>query len=131
MNMVDINQVFLSNTFRGDQLDGEEPVLTIKQVEVKSFDDGVQKLNLHFAEEKRTLVCNKTNAKKIAKAFGTETAQWVGKKIQLYADLVDFHGKTVEGIRVRPVKSANGPVQQKAAPEVPFDDAVADIGETF
>ncbi len=122
--MVDINQVFLSNTFKGEELDGEEPVLTIKQVEVKSFDDGVQKLNLHFAEDKRTLVCNKTNAKKIAKAFGTETAQWAGKKIQLYFDEdVEYGGKTVGGIRVRTGK--------KPKPEPEFNDSVADIGDTF
>ncbi len=126
MNMVDINQVFLSNTFRGDQLDGEEPVLTIKQVEVKSFDDGVQKLNIHFVEEKRTLVCNKVNAKKIAKAFGPETAAWVGKKIQLYFDEdVEYGGKTVGGIRVRTGKKS------KPAPEPDFDDSVENIADTF
>ncbi len=119
--MVDINQVFTGSTFKGEDLNGEEPVLTIKHVEVKEFENGNKKLNVHFVGEEKTLVCNKTNAKKIAKAFGPETAAWGGKKIQLYFDEdVEYGGKTVGGIRVRTGKSPKQPPAE-------FNDSTDDI----
>lgn len=127
--MVDINQVFTANTFKGEELQGDEPVLTIKHVDVKDFGDGGKKLVLHFLEDQRTLVCNKTNSKKIAKAFGNETAQWGGKRIQLYFDEdVEYGGKTVGGIRVRTGKK---PAAQKPASIPEFDDRVDDVADTF
>jgi hypothetical protein len=63
------------------------------------------------------LVCNKTNANRIAHAFGTNTDNWIGQEITLFTDLVDFQGKAVEAIRVRAKKpiAAAPPVRQASA----------------
>lgn len=100
----------LSNVFGGDSLKaadlkGSEPTVTISNVEMKKFDNG-NKLVISFEGKKKTLVCNKTNANRIAYAFGTNTDNWIGREITLFTDLVDFQGNTVEAIRVRAKKEA-------------------------
>jgi hypothetical protein len=102
---MDIAQVFSGDSLKAADLQGGEPVVRIASVELKKFDDG-NKLVISFEGKKKTLVCNKTNANRIAFAHGTDTDGWVGKEIQLYVDLVDFKGDTVEAIRIRPKKPA-------------------------
>lgn len=110
----------LSNVFGGDSLkaadlQGNEPTVVIEKVEMKKFDNG-NKLVLSFEGKKKTLVCNKTNANRIAYAYGTDTDNWVGQEITLFTDLVDFQGKAVEAIRVRAKKKAAAPPPQQRQP---------------
>lgn len=107
----------LSNVFGGDSLkaadlQGNEPTVTIANVEMKKFDNG-NKLVISFEGKKKSLVCNKTNANRIAFAFGTNTDNWIGQQVTLFTDMVDFQGKLVEAIRVRAKKPATAP---RAAP---------------
>lgn len=122
--MVDISQVFSGDTLKAADLQGHEPTVTIESVEVKDFESG-KKLIIRFVGKKKALVANKTNAGRIAYAHGNSTEGWVGKQIQLYTDLVDFQGKPVEAIRVRPVKA-----QPKAQQVHDFDDPV-ELDKTF
>ena len=46
------------------------------------------------------MVLNVTNSRTITKLFGPETDNWVGKKIILRAEEVDFKGERVLGLRV-------------------------------
>ena len=49
------------------------------------------------------MICNKTNAKAIAKATGSPFIEdWKGKQIALYIASVRAFGETVDGLRVRP-----------------------------
>lgn len=121
--MVDINEIF-GETLKAVDLKGAEPTVTIAKVEVKEF-DGKRKLAVSFVGKKKILVCNTTNARRIAMGHGSETEHWVGKKIQLYTDIVDFQGRPTEAIRVRPVKA---PAPQPAAD---FNDSVSDVADTF
>lgn len=58
---------------------------------------------IYFTDLDKGLVCNKTNAKLIAKALNSDdTEEWVGKVIYLYSTEVEFGGDMVDGIRVRP-----------------------------
>ena len=101
----------LSTVFGGDTLkaadipQGAEPTVTIASVEQKKFDNG-NKLLIKFVGKKKALVCNKTNAKRIAMNHGSNTDQWIGKQITLYVDIVDFQGEPTEAIRVRPTRQA-------------------------
>lgn len=122
----------LSSVFGGDTLkaadlpNGVEPTVTIASVEQKKFDNG-NKLLIKFVGKKKALVCNKTNAKRIAMNHGSNTDQWVGKQITLYVDIVDFQGEPTEAIRVRP--SRQTPAQQ-VRPADDFADRVPDhIGD--
>lgn len=118
---MELSQVFGGDSLKAEDLQGAEPIVTIAKVEMKQFDKG-NKLAISFVGKKKVLVCNKTNANRIAFGHGNDTDGWIGKKIQLFTDLVDFQGKTVEAIRVRPIKDA--PQPKSAAVE--FNDDIAD-----
>ncbi len=127
---MELSDVFQSETLKAADLGGNEPTVTIEAVNLKEFDNG-NKLVVTFVGKKKALVCNKTNANRIAFAHGTNTDGWIGKKIQLYTDLVDFQGSTVQAIRVRPIKPQAATAKQAVAQAMPFNDSVADVGDTF
>lgn len=106
---MDINQVYSGNSFKAEDLGDQEPTFIITAIEMKPFDKG-NKLVLSFQGEKKTLVCNKTNAKRIAFMFGNDTNHWVGQSITLYTEHVDFQGEIVPAIRIKVIK------QKTAAP---------------
>jgi|HubBroStandDraft_3_1064219.scaffolds.fasta_scaffold00290_13 hypothetical protein len=127
---MELSDVFGGPTLKADDLKGTEPTVTIAKVEMVEFDKK-KKLVISFVGKTKVLICNKTNANRIAFVNGSNTDKWIGKKIQLYSDIVDFQGKAVEALRVRPIK----PTPAAAAPGPDFDDPVADVGkpleETF
>ena len=57
---------------------------------------------LFFQGKERGLVLNKTNANNIVIAYGDEMDDWAGKKLILYEAMVDFQGRSVPAVRVRP-----------------------------
>ena len=126
---MELSEVFQSDTLKAADLQGAEPVVVIATVDMKKFDNG-NKLIITFVGKKKALVANKTNSKRIAMAHGSNTDKWIGKKIQLYTDIVDFQGEPTQAIRVRPVKDEPKAASVKAPP-ADFDDSVADIGENF
>lgn len=105
---MDISDVYSGDSLKAADLKGAEPTVVIADVEMKKFDNG-NKLVISFQGKKKTLVCNKTNANRIAFAYGNNTDNWIGKEITLFTDLVDFQGNTVEAIRVRAKKPAAKP----------------------
>ena len=56
---------------------------------------------VYFEGKDKGLALNKTNGKTIASLFGTDTDQWIGKKIAIYPTETSMGGETVECIRVR------------------------------
>jgi hypothetical protein len=58
---------------------------------------------LYFAEVKKGLVLNKTNATTIGSVHGQELEGWTGKEIELFEQMVPFQGQNVAAIRVRAV----------------------------
>jgi hypothetical protein len=102
MNM-DVNTVFSGDSLKAADLQGREIPVTIANVAMKKFDNG-NKLVLHFEGKKKTLVCNKTNAKRISSMYGTNTDLWIGNEITLYTDQVEFQGDLVDAIRVKVIK---------------------------
>lgn len=112
----DISDVFgSSELLKAADLQGHTPTVVIAAVEPRQFKDG-GKLVISFQGKKKKLICNKTNAGRIAYMYGTKFPAWVGKEIQLYTDLVEFNNKTVEAIRVRPPQKRNGQVAAAPAP---------------
>ena len=106
--MANIDEVFGSGkTLKAADLDGDEITLTIEKVEIKEFeDDGEVKRKpiVHFLGSDKALVCNVTNSRVIAEAYGKETDGWHGKSITLFPTRVEFSGKLVDAIRVRILK---------------------------
>src|SRR5688500_15027782 len=55
-----------------------------------------------FAGRDKKLALNKTNGKAIATLYGSNTDDWVGKPIAIYATTTEYNGEQRECIRVRP-----------------------------
>lgn len=108
---MDINTVYGGDALKASDLQGHEPTVIIASVESKKFDNG-NKLIIKFQGKKKEFVCNKTNANRIAFAYGPNTENWIGREITLYTDLVDFQGTMREAIRVRAVKPQQPVAQQ-------------------
>ena len=86
---------------------GEEKTATIKDVkqELVVGADGKKETCtvVHFAENLKPLILNRTNAKTITKLYGTGFIdEWVGKKITMTVRNVRAFGETVEAIRIKP-----------------------------
>ena len=125
---MELSTVFGGDTLKASDLQGHEPTVIIESVQMKKFDNG-NKLVITFEGKKKALVCNKTNANRIAYAYGTNTDNWVGQQVVLFTDLVDFQGKAVEAIRVRAKKPTpradmitTGPQPSRAAQHSDPDD---------
>lgn len=109
---MDISTVYDGDNLKAADLNGHEPTVTIENVQVKEFEkDGKtsRKLILSFEGKKKKLVCNATNARRIAHFYGNETNGWLKKEITLYTEMVDFGGKLTEGIRVKVMKKHTPP----------------------
>jgi hypothetical protein len=135
--MVNVNDLSPpSNTLKAADFEGGEWELTIKDYKVVEFDQQDQKTGetykqrkpvFSFNETEKSLVCNKTNRNAIAYVYGDEMDDWIGKKIILFGQLVDFGNKQVEGIRVRVPKPRTVPVKGKhdeRNPPPPLDDDI-------
>ncbi len=122
---MDINAVFSGDTLKAADLQGREIPVIVSSVEMKKFDNG-NKLVLKFEGKNKTLVCNKTNAKRIASMYGGDTDKWIGKEIVLYTDQVEFQGDLVDAIRIKIVRHQPKP---KATPK--HSDESDDLESTF
>jgi hypothetical protein len=139
--MVNINEIFQGDYLKAYDFGGIEgrPVLaTINHVTLETMNDNSQKICLHLREYEKGILLNKTNATVIASYAGSDTDDWNGKQVVIYVAMVEFQGKSTEGIRLRqpkpqpiaakPVHVAPQPAQQYAPPaghpalddEVPF-----------
>ena len=124
--MVNINNVFQSDYLKAADLEDKPHLATITSVELRTMNDGEQKLCVSFREWEKSLLLNKTNANNIASFCGLETDGWAGRQIVMAPALVDFQGKTVEAIRVRAPK-----VPKAAAPPPPADHRELDDAVPF
>ena len=91
--------------------------VTISNVIESPWDDGLgnKKLGVFFEGKVKGLCLNKGNEKILRQTYGDDTVAWTGCIIELYAELVNFDGGMVPGMKVRiPVPSA------KEGEEVPF-----------
>lgn len=98
-----VGEVYGGSTLKSEDLDGDTTV-TMTEVKVSKFkkDGGGDEEKIVIClKDQKDFVCNKTNAKTIAKLHGDETDGWIGKQITLYATEVEFQGDTVMAIRVR------------------------------
>lgn len=99
---------FMDKSFLGswDVPDGSDLILTIDYVardDVQNDRGKEKKLTLHFRErDYKPMICNKTNAKAISKAYGsTKVEDWTNKKIAIYKATISAFGQTTECLRIR------------------------------
>lgn len=123
-----------TNSLKAGDLDGEEVTLVIAGYTIKEFEQTDEKTGNHYTVKKpiltfkgteKNFVCNKTNQRSIAYAYGKEMDDWVGKEIILYPTQVSFGTKEVDAIRVRANKPGKGKpkfleTEKELDDEIPF-----------
>lgn len=112
---MNINDAFPSKYLKADDLQGREITVSIDHVMMEKVGDD-NKMCLYFRGKQKGIICNKTNAMNIATVYGTDTNNWIGQALILFPAWVDFQGKSVQAIRVRPGQAggmASGGQQQR------------------
>jgi hypothetical protein len=95
-----IDEIYSGSSLKASDLKGKTVKLTIEGVKSVRFDDGGVKVVCSFSETEKTLICNKTNAKRIAESHGKNPNRWIGKVIKIHSERVEYKGDIVDGIRV-------------------------------
>lgn len=96
---------------KSDQLNamdiiGYEPVITIRDVQVRQSDQPVW--IFYHGDNNRPWKPSKGMVRILAAAWGRESDQWVGKSAQIYCDPdVMYAGQKVGGVRVRALSDIN------------------------
>ncbi len=116
---MNINSAFPSNYLKASDLGDAQPVVTIDRVEVEGIGKNKeQKPVIYFQGKEKGVVLNKTNAKKIAELLGsTDTDDWIGQRIRLFATSTEFAGETVECIRVKAAGNGKPAAAAQAKPK--------------
>ena len=111
------NDFLGGNYLKKEDLDGPM-VVTINDVWQETLrGERLPKLVAQFVQFDKPLILNKTNIRVLARVFGTgNTAQWRGE-VELYVEQnVEYSGRVVGGIRVRPLPPANASRQPQSRP---------------
>lgn len=121
--LVPSNSKYLSKADVGE--DGL--ILTIAgfRMETLKGDDGEEdKMVLHFKENVKPMVLNRTNAQLVGIATGVKVAgDAKGKQIVVYNDpTVSFGGQVKGGLRIKKVAGAPKPVASSRNDDVDFGD---------
>ena len=97
-----LKDAFRDNTLRGEDLSKKEDlILTIYEIDMKKIENKELPV-MSFREDKRTLILNKTNGKRIREIVGSDgddLEKWEGVKVHLYPEWDDWSGKLC--VRVR------------------------------
>jgi hypothetical protein len=126
LNSMTFDQLVPSNSkyLTKDDVGEEGLVLTIKgfRMETLKGDDSEEdKMVLHFVEDMKPMVLNRTNAQLVGVCTGAKTAgEARGKQIVVFNDpTVSFGGKITGGLRI---KKISGPPRQAAPKKDEADD---------
>jgi hypothetical protein len=106
----------------------EDRLVTVRELKKQNVarddEDPEYKYIVFFEEFDKGMVLNSTNIKRMGKALGDDTDDWVGGKVVLYVDPdVEYAGQTVGGLRIRAKKQAAKPAPSRtndANDDVPF-----------
>lgn len=126
--MPKLNDLFPTNYLKAADFEDGDAVLTIKKFTQETLGQGrdaAEKWIVFFKEMDKGLVLNKTNANAIAKLYGDDTDDWIGRQVTLFATEVQFKDEMVEAIRIRskpPKAAAKAKVKAAAPPREPGDD---------
>lgn len=99
---ININDAFPSKWMKASDLEGRQPRMTVADVRMEDIGDDGHKPVIYFHGTDKGIVLNKTNATNISQAYGPNTDGWRGKDVVLFTTWVDFNGRSVEAIRIRP-----------------------------
>lgn len=124
-----VSQMYPSKWLAAVELDESDLTVTITGIANEPVTPDESKWVLYFQETDKGLVLNKTNTRTIAALYGDDTDDWLDRPITLYPTWVDFQGKQVEAIRVRPKpsKAAKKPAGKASGKPAPMTQEEADV----
>ena len=109
--MGDVRDIYRIPTLTAKALAKRKPntfVATIEAVYPETFtgEGGkqVDKLVIDCEEGETRIALNKGNAMELAKVFGRDFDDWVGRKIKVSIQKTQFKGESVDGLLVKPAK---------------------------
>ncbi len=112
--MTTVNDAFPSNYLKAADLNNRAVKVAIDKVIFEEIgQEKDKKPVMYFADVKKGLVLNKTNATTIGAVYGQEFEGWTGKEIELFSMMVPFNGQNVPAIRVRAVADPGEPVPER------------------
>lgn len=103
---MNIDSAFPSNYLKATDIGDATPTVTIKEVVMEKLGEDTRPV-MYFVGKDKGVVLNKTNATNIREAYGADTDEWTGKKVTLFTAWVDFQGRSVEAIRMRPARGGS------------------------
>ena len=106
---MNVDDIFPSKYLKASDLNGQDLQVVIQSTDIVKFDDG-DKIEIALEGQSKMLVCNKTNAKAIATAYGSETSAWHGCNVILFPMMVDTPNGPKEAIRVRIPATVQQPI---------------------
>ncbi len=105
--MTTLADIFPSNFLKAADLNNRTVKVKIDKVIFEEIgQEKDKKPVMYFADVKKGLVLNKTNATTIGGVHGQEIEGWTGREIELFSMMVPFNGQNVAAIRVRAVTEA-------------------------
>src|SRR5262245_27650905 len=108
-----ISEAFPSKYLKAVDLGGKTLTKRIAYCEMEKVGmNGDEKPVLHFVNEDRGLVLNKTNGNVLGDAWGDESESWRGRTIRLAPTRVPFQGKMTDSIRVEIPDTSQAPLEQ-------------------
>ena len=117
------DDLYGSKYFGAAALNGQRKRARIIKVDIDDLreKDGStrRKYVVYFEGEERGLPLNKTNALRLAQAFGKDRTKWIGGHVELYSEMTGL-GK--EGVRLRALQQRQAPSAQPDPAEL--DEAV-------
>lgn len=119
------SDAFPSQRLKAEDIKGHKVTVTIENVVMGKIGDE-EKPEVSFEGKDKTLILNRTNWNRLAEFLGSdESDDWIGCRIVLGTERVDFAGKRVDAIRVmagepKKVEVKPEPDWQATDDEVPF-----------
>ncbi len=114
--MPNLNEMYPSKWLKAADCDDGDLIVTIRDVSqeyIGQEETSEAKWVVFFHETEQGLILNKTNSRSIAKLYGDNTDDWIGKRVALFSMEVQFKQDVVPAIRVR--SKAPKAVQAKPA----------------
>lgn len=117
------NDAFPGKFLKAADLQGRRVRVEISNVEIGKVGEN-RKIIITFRGKERQMVCNKTNMNTLVQLTGSsETDDWIGWVVTLYAGHTTYQGQTVSALRISDDPgSANGPRRQQARQAPRRDD---------
>lgn len=110
-------EAFPSKYLKSADVKTKPIIATISHVDQEVVgQDKALKWIIHFENDVKPMVCNRTNFETIEAAFG-DSDLWPDHKIKIYCASTAYQGKRIDGIRVEPIVP-------KPAPKDDLNDAI-------